>query len=188
MKSIREYKKIVDQMNQQGLLDTNAIDPSWIDTVLELGEVMNDQDTFANNIELAIQKSIPTWIFAHHYDDNEKRYNTEFLRNNITIFLVGIPEEFSGIPRELDRLAKLKDANGNYVIGDEFVNRAYKDAESIIRCMIAYLEKFAVGVPEHEITIPFKNRLITYKSGTPNHPTLGTHDVRFWRMLFPKRS
>lgn len=187
MKTIKKYKTIVDEMNRQGLLNTNEIDPEWIDIVLSLGEKIDDQEMFANNIEIAIEKSMPVWIFAHHLDEAEKERNTEFMRNNLTMFLTGIPEEFSGIPRELDRLAKLKDTNGNYRIGKDFVDAAYRDAEGIVRTMIAYLEQFTQGQPERLLTVPIKNRLVTYRSKTPNHPKFGTVDVGFWRFLFPPK-
>lgn len=187
IKAIEKYAGVVDNMNKQGILDTNAIDPSWPGLILALGREINDQDTFSHNIEIAIEKSLPTWIFAHHFDENEKRANTEFLRQNITMFLTGIPESFSGIPAEFDRLAKLRDNHGNYVIGDDFVNAAYEDAEAIVRTMIGYLEQFIVPGSERTLVIPFKNRLIEYTSVTPNHPKFKTLDIGLWRYLFPKR-
>lgn len=135
-------------------------------------------------IETAIEKSMVAWVYAHYYDDVDKKINVTYLRNNFSVFLAELPTDTC---EELTRLSLHKDENGNYAITDVVVDKIHQAGLMMVRIALNYLE--AKGVTEGRmIKMPFKNRLIEYESKTCTYEKLSYIDVGFWRHLYPAKN
>lgn len=176
------YKWVLKDLEAKKLVNLEKINS----VIMGAAETVIAKTDDTKLIELGIEKSLGAWIYAHYYDDNDKKANIEYLRNNFGVFLSEIPDY---VCDELTRLSLLKDAKGEYVIGDAVVDRIHQAGLSMIKIALNYLE--SKGVSESRLVkmpIGRDGQLVEVQSRVCLYQRFSYVDIGYWRHYYPAKA